>query len=150
MECRGWRSAAERYERARKRECCVTSEMWRAVTAMWRAVTALNEFFASDDWQAASWLLRVSKAKPIKIARERMLLRNKVVEAQHFLTHGGIQSFLMYGGESRRFAAEPEEVIRAWAFSWSASPENFLPWLYREIDRVRDEAPEVASQWAWR
>lgn len=140
MECRGWRSAAERYERGRKLERCVTSEMWRAVTA-------LNDFFASDDWQAASWLLDVSMAKPIKIVRERMLLRNKVVEAQHFLTHKGIQSFLMLGGESRRFAAEPEDVIRSWAFSWSASPENFLPWLKSEIDGVRDGAPQVAFWW---
>lgn len=143
MECRGWRSAAERYERGRKLERCVTSEMWRAVTA-------LDDFFASDDWQAASWLLRVSKSRSVRIARERILAKNGVAEAQHFLMHEGIQSFLAYNGASRKFAAEPEDVIRAWAFSWSASPENFLPWLYREIDRVRDEAPDITGQWAWR
>lgn len=143
MECRGWRPAAERYECERKRERCVTSEMWRAAIA-------LDDFFASDDWQAASWLLRVSKSRPIKIARERVLAKNDVAEIQHFLTHDGVQSFLAYNGASRKFAAEPQEVISAWTFQWSASVGDFLPWLYREIDRVRDEAPKVASQWAWR
>lgn len=95
-------------------------------------------------------MLRVSKARPIKIARERVLAKNGIVEIQHFLTHDGVQSFLAYNGASRKFAAEPREVIGAWAFQWSASVSDFLPWFYREIDRVRDEAPDLAGQWAWR
>ncbi|GEM_PF-6159240 len=143
MECRGWRSAAERYEHAARRGRGATSEVRVAARE-------LDEFLASDDWQAASWLLRVSGKPPLKIAREKVLLQNGLAEAQYYVDHRGIHCFVVFAGESRGCVPASEDVVSAWAFSWSASATGFMRWLKNEIDRARDEAPDLAGQWAWR
>lgn len=139
-----WSQAAEKYQAAK-----ITASTKEAAIAS--AVAELEEFMLADG-ETAMKLLGAS-GKSIELAEQSETSSFVVV---YFFDGNGLQSvagsvglgaaYASFGGKTEQPKPSPitaEDAIRAAVEYGGKKPEEVVPWLRSELDRIASEAPRA-------